>query len=188
MAEGKRSENYVMWNHKQTDINSNSNLISRTQTDGSWFSSSHTSVTHHQFQDVVDDRKSVSGWPSLSGFSTTHSSKLSNDPLAYPVEKAKKRADIASGCRLFGIELINNSTSSTPMIKATAQPISVSNGSTEGRSTPSATDSDHMSELSKGSQEKELGQLQVLPKECKQNCSTSTRSRTKVRVEIFLSI
>ncbi|XP_040986768.1 auxin response factor 9-like isoform X4 [Juglans microcarpa x Juglans regia] len=179
---GKRGENHVMWHHKQTDIN-NSNPISRTQTDGSWFSS-HTSVTGHQFQDAVDARKSVSGWPSLSGFSTAHSSKLSNDPLPDTVEKAKKRADTASGCRLFGIELINNSTSSTPMMKATAQPISMPNGSSEVRSTPSATDSDHKSDLSKCSQEKELGQLQVLlPKESKQNCSTSTRSRTKVQMQ-----
>ncbi|XP_040986766.1 auxin response factor 9-like isoform X2 [Juglans microcarpa x Juglans regia] len=182
MVEGKRGENHVMWHHKQTDIN-NSNPISRTQTDGSWFSS-HTSVTGHQFQDAVDARKSVSGWPSLSGFSTAHSSKLSNDPLPDTVEKAKKRADTASGCRLFGIELINNSTSSTPMMKATAQPISMPNGSSEVRSTPSATDSDHKSDLSKCSQEKELGQLQVLlPKESKQNCSTSTRSRTKVQMQ-----
>lgn len=181
MPEGKRSENHVMWHHKQTDINSNSNSISRTQTDGSWLSSPRACVTQHLFQDTVDDSKSVSAWPALPGYSTTHSPKLNNDPLTDPVEKLKK-VDTASGYRLFGIELINRSTSSPPVEKANAQPNTVSNGSTEGRSTLSATDSDLKSGLSKDSKERQLGQQQVLLKEIqsKQNCSSSTRSRTKV--------
>ncbi|KAB1215442.1 Auxin response factor 9 [Morella rubra] len=184
MPEGKRSENHVMWHHKQTDINSNSNSISRTQTDGSWLSSPRACVTQHLFQDTVDDSKSVSAWPALPGYSTTHSSKLNNDPLTDPVEKLKK-VDTASGYRLFGIELINRSTSSPPVEKANAQPNTVSNGSTEGRSTLSATDSDLKSGLSKDSKERQLGQQQVLLKEIqsKQNCSSSTRSRTKVQMQ-----
>ncbi|KAG6684773.1 hypothetical protein I3842_12G079300 [Carya illinoinensis] len=155
---GKRSENHAMWLQKQTDVNSNS--ISRTQTDASWLSSPRAC------------------------YSTPHSSKLNNDPFPDPVEKVKK-ADTASGCRLFGIELINHSTTSLPVEEATTQPISMSNGSTEGRSTLSAIDSDHKYDLSKDSKEKQLGQLQVLLKDIqsKQNCSTSTRSRTKVQMQ-----
>ncbi|KAG6684778.1 hypothetical protein I3842_12G079300 [Carya illinoinensis] len=179
---GKRSENHAMWLQKQTDVNSNS--ISRTQTDASWLSSPRACVTQHLFQDTIDDCKSVSKWPSLPGYSTPHSSKLNNDPFPDPVEKVKK-ADTASGCRLFGIELINHSTTSLPVEEATTQPISMSNGSTEGRSTLSAIDSDHKYDLSKDSKEKQLGQLQVLLKDIqsKQNCSTSTRSRTKVQMQ-----
>ncbi|XP_040989882.1 auxin response factor 9 isoform X1 [Juglans microcarpa x Juglans regia] len=184
MAEGKRSENHAMWHHKQTDVNSSSNSISRTQTDGSWLSSPRARVTRHLFQDTMDDGKSVSKWPSLPGYSTPHSSKPNNDPFPDPVEKVKK-ADTASGCRLFGIELMNHSTTSLPVEEATTQPISMSNGATEGRSTLSAIDSDHKYDLSKDSKEKQLGQLQVPPKDIqsKQNCSTSTRSRTKVQMQ-----
>ncbi|XP_041026658.1 auxin response factor 9-like [Juglans microcarpa x Juglans regia] len=91
---GKRSENHAMWHHKQTDVNSASNSISRTQTDGSWLSSPRACVSRNLFQDTMDDRKSVSKWPSLPGYSTPHSSQPNNDPFPDPIEKVKK-ADTA---------------------------------------------------------------------------------------------
>lgn len=186
MAEGKRSENHVIWHPNQTDINSNNNssLISRPQTDGNWLSSPHTCVTQHLFQDTVDDSKSVSTWAALPSYSTPHSSKLENESFPDPVEKAKK-ADTATSYRLFGIELINHPTSSPTVEKTYAQPISVSNGSTERHiSTLPATDSDHKSDLSKDSKDTQVGQMQVPPKEIqsRQNCFASTRSRTKVLI------
>ncbi|KAK7843155.1 auxin response factor 9-like [Quercus suber] len=184
MAEGKRSENHV-WHHKQMDINSNSNSISRTQTDGSRFSSPHTCATQHLFQEMVDDSKSVSAWPAHVGCSTPHSLKLNNDPSPDPVEKAKK-TETATSYRIFGFELISHSTGSLPVENATVQPVSVSSGSTEGHvSTLSAIDSDQKSDLSKGSKDRQLGQLQVPSKEIqsKQNFFASTRSRTKVQMQ-----
>jgi len=185
MAEGKRSENRVIWHPNQTDIISNNSLISRPQTDGSWLSSPHTCVTQHLFQDTVDDSKSVSTWAALPSYSTPHSSKLENESFLDPVEKVKK-ADTATSYRLFGIELINHPASSPTVEKANAQPISVSNGSTERHiSTLPATDSDHKSDLSKDSKDTQAGQMQVPPKEIqsRQNCFASTRSRTKVQMQ-----
>ncbi|XP_059442488.1 auxin response factor 9 [Corylus avellana] len=185
MAEGKRSENHVIWHPNQTDINSNNSLISRPQTDGNWLSSPHTCVTQHLFQDTVDDSKSVSTWAALPSYSTPHSSKLENESFPDPVEKTKK-ADTATSYRLFGIELINHPTSSPTVEKANAQPISVSNGSTERHiSTLPAADSDHKSDLSKDSKDTQAGQMQVPPKEIqsRQNCFASTRSRTKVQMQ-----
>ncbi|GMY30567.1 auxin response factor 9 [Fagus crenata] len=183
VAEGKRSENHVLWHHKQ--IINNSNSISRTPTDGSWLSSPHTCVTQHLFQEPVNDSKSSSAWSAHPGYSTPHSSKLNNDPLPDPVEKAKK-TETATCYKIFGFELINHSTSSPPVEKATTQPVSVSSGSTEGHvSALSAIDSDQKSDLSKSSKERQPRQLQVLSKEIqsKQNCFTSTRSRTKVQMQ-----
>lgn len=181
-AEGKRGENHVMWHHKQADIggpliNSNTTSVSRTQTEGSWLSSSHVSASQHQFQDATDDSKSVSAWPALSaGYSTLHSSKLSSDPIIDPNENGKK-AEIATSCRLFGFELINHS-SSTPVGKAHGHP-------TEGNGRQiilSASDSDQKSDMSKASREQKQGQSHVSPKEIqsKQYCYSNTRSRTKV--------
>lgn len=193
-AEGKRSENHVMWHHKQADIggpliNSNTTSVSRTQTEGSWLSSSHhLSASQHQFQDAAEDSKSVSAaWPALSGYSTLHSSKLNNgDPIIDPNENGKK-AETATSCRLFGFELINHS-SSTPLGKAHAHPISASSDGNGLLSTLSASDSDQKSDLSKASKEQQQGQSHVSPKEIqsKQNCYSNTRSRTKVLKQTYL--
>lgn len=190
-AEGKRSENHVMWHHKQADIggpliNSNTACVSRTQTEGSWLSSSHVSASQHQFQDATEDSKSVSAWPALSGYSTLHSSKPISDTIIDPNGNGKK-AETATSCRLFGFELMNHS-SSPPVGKAHAHSISVSSGTAEGngrQSILSASDSDQKSDLSKASKEQKQGQSHVSPKEIqsKQNCYSNTRSRTKVQMQ-----
>ncbi|KAL1368410.1 hypothetical protein AAHE18_02G119300 [Arachis hypogaea] len=77
MAESKRSDTTSVWHHKQIDMNSksNSNLMSRNQTEGSWLSSPHSSCPSQLFQDTMDDSKSVSAWPAPN----PHSSRLNND-------------------------------------------------------------------------------------------------------------
>ncbi|EEF43383.1 hypothetical protein RCOM_1311830 [Ricinus communis] len=180
-AEGKRNENHIMWHHKQNDINSHSNSISRTQTEGGWLSSPLVNVSQHLFQEVTEDSKSVSNWPVVSGYSTPQSSKL-NDSILDPVEKGRK-SDVATSYRLFGIELINHSASSLPTEKAPAQPLSVSSGTTEAHvvSTLSAADSDQKSDISK---ERKPEQLHVSPKDAQsRQSSASTRSRTKVQMQ-----
>lgn len=180
IAEGKRNENHVIWHHKQTNIYSHSNSMSRPQTDGVWLSSPHKNVSQRLFQDSTEECKSVCAWPVLSGCSTPQSSKLMNDLVPGPLDEGRK-SEVATSYRLFGIDLVNHSSSLPPIEKATAQPISVSSGITEGHilSTVSAADSDQKSEISK---EKKPEQLLVSPKEIqsRQSCSTSTRSRTKV--------
>ncbi|KAK9274996.1 hypothetical protein L1049_022253 [Liquidambar formosana] len=171
-SEGKRSENHPIWHHRQADntlINSNRSSISRTPL----------------FQDTTEDSKSGSTWSVLLGHSTPHSLKHNNDPIADSIDIGKKVE--TTSCRLFGIDLINHSTS--PLVeRGPAQPISVFSGTNEGHvpSTLSAVaDSDQKSDLSKASEEKKQGQLQVSPKETqsKQSCSTSARSRTKVQMQ-----
>ncbi|KAK3228109.1 hypothetical protein Dsin_007971 [Dipteronia sinensis] len=178
-AEGKRSDNHVLWHHKQTDFNNNSNSMSRTQTDGDWLASPHVSFSQHLFQDAVDDNKSVSAWPAVSGYSTPQSTKMNNDSMHGKPEEAKK-TETAPSCRLFGFELINRSITSTAMEKA-----AVSSLTTEVHihSNVSA-DSDHKSDFSKAFKETKE-QLHVSAKEThsRQSCSTSTRSRTKVQMQ-----
>lgn len=183
--EGKRSDNHVAWHHKQNDFNSSSNSMSRTQSDGEWLTSPHVNFSQQLFQDAMDDNKNVSAWSAIAGYSTAHSSKLNNDLILEQVETGRK-TEMATSCRLFGIELINHSVSSTPMEKAL-----VSSFNTEGQivSTLSLADSDEKSDLSKSFKEKKQEQLQVSPKESqsKQSCLTSTRSRTKVLKCLFPS-
>lgn len=183
-AEGKRNEDHVIRHHKQTDLSSNRNSISRTQNEAGWLPSAHLGIHPHLYQDVTEDSKSISTWPVLTGYSIIHSSKLNNNPILDPGEKGKKSDTLAS-CRLFGFELKNHCTSNVPVEKASpVQHISVDSGTTEGLliSGLSAADSDQKSELSKASKEKKQEQAQVSAKEIysRQSCSTSTRSRTKV--------
>ncbi|KAI9174253.1 hypothetical protein LWI28_014653 [Acer negundo] len=179
-AEGKRSDTHVTWHHKQTDFINNSNSMSRTQTDGDWLASPHVGFSQHLFQDAVDDNKSVSVWPAVSGYSTPQSTKINNDSMHDRPETGKK-TETAPSCRLFGFELINRSITSTTMEKAP-----VSSLTTEGHilSNMSAADSDYKSDFSKAFKETKE-QLHVSAKEThsRQSCSTSTRSRTKVQMQ-----
>ncbi|KAB2608780.1 auxin response factor 9-like [Pyrus ussuriensis x Pyrus communis] len=183
-AEGKRSENHVVWHHQQADVISNNNSVPRTQTDGGWLSS-QAGGSPHMFQETMEDSKSVSAWPVFSGYSTPNSSKPKNDSMFDHVEKEKK-TEMGTSCRIFGIDFTSHSTCFPVMEKAPAQPISGSTGTTEGRvSNKLAAESDQKSNLSKASKESKPGQLQVSPKETqsKQSCSTSARSRTKVQMQ-----
>ncbi|XP_022761559.1 auxin response factor 9-like isoform X2 [Durio zibethinus] len=182
-AEAKRNENHVMWHHKQTEINSSCSSVLKTQNEGSWISSPGMSASQHLYPDAREDSKSVSGWPILSGFSNP---QLNNDSTFDPIEKVKK-SETAASCRLFGIELINHSASSTPLERTPTQLATMTAGTTEGRglSTLSPTDSDQKSDISKDSKEKQQEQLQVSAKEIhsRQSCSNSTRSCTKVQMQ-----
>ncbi|GMI71669.1 auxin response factor 9 [Hibiscus trionum] len=179
-SEAKRNENHVMWHHMQTEINSSCSSVSKTQNEGSWLSSG-MSVSQHLFPDAREDSKSVSDLPLLSGFSNP---QLKDDSAFNTIEKLKKPEAIAS-CRLFGIELINQSVSSTPVERTPTQLSNVAD-TTEGHglSTLSPTDSDQKSDISKDSKEKQQEQLQVSAKETQnRQSSNSTRSRTKVQMQ-----
>ncbi|KAK8518393.1 hypothetical protein V6N13_027870 [Hibiscus sabdariffa] len=180
-AEAKRNENHVMWHHLQTEINSSCSSVSKTQNEGSWLSSG-MSVSQHLFPDAREDSKSVSGWPLLSGFSNP---QLKDDSTFIPIEKLKK-SETAASYRLFGIELINHSVSSTPVERTPTQLSNVTAGTTEGHcpSIMSPTDSNQKSDISKDSKEKQQEQLQVSAKEIQnRQSSNSTRSRTKVQMQ-----
>ncbi|XWS50116.1 hypothetical protein CRYUN_Cryun12cG0061000 [Craigia yunnanensis] len=182
-TEAKRNENHVTWHHMQTEINSSCSSVSKTQNEGSWLSSPGMRVSQHLFPTAREDKKIVSGWPILSGVSNP---QLNNDSTFDPIEKVKK-SETAASCRLFGIELINHSASSTPLEKTPTQLSTMTAGTTEGHGlgTLSPTDSDQKSDISKDSKEKQQEQLQVSEKEIhnRQSCSNSTRSRTKIQMQ-----
>ncbi|MED6110489.1 hypothetical protein PIB30_043392 [Stylosanthes scabra] len=184
MAESKRSDSTSMWHHKQIDMNSksNNNLISRNQTEGSWLSSPHSCCPSQLFQDTMDDSKSVSAWPA----SNPHSSRLNNDHVHDQVDKENK-AETATSCRLFGIDLIDHSRNSSTVEKAAAHAVNVNSFTSEGCvSTISKTEAGQKSDASKTGKERKQEQQQVSPKETqsKQICS---RSRTKVSIiDLFI--
>lgn len=177
-AEGQKRDKNVVWHQKQTDFNRN-NSFSTTRTDGDWINSPHVNLSQHAFQEFVDDNKSVSPWPAVSGYSTPHSSKPRNDTMLDRMDTETK-TEMATSYRLFGIDLMNHSMGYTQ-----GEKVPLPSVTTEGHDlgTPSAADSDQKSDLSRASEEKKQEHLQVLasPKESQsRQSSTSTRSRTKV--------
>ncbi|GAY39327.1 hypothetical protein CUMW_043510 [Citrus unshiu] len=181
-AEDKRIDNHVAWHHKHSDFSSNSNFMSRTQSDGEWLTSPRVKFSQQLFQEAIDDNKNISAWPAHSGHSTPHPSKPNNDTLLEQVETGRK-TETGTSCRLFGIELINHATSSAPSEK-----VPVSSLTTEGHiisTISAAADSDGKSDIAKEFKEKKQEQVQVSPKESqsKQSCLTSNRSRTKVQMQ-----
>ncbi|ESW12501.1 hypothetical protein PHAVU_008G118400 [Phaseolus vulgaris] len=157
MAESKRSESSAhMWHHNS------SNGISMNQIKASWLS-----CPSHLYLDTTDDSKSVSASP----ISKTHSERLNNDHCLDQVDKEISKVEPATGCRLFGIDLIDHTRSSS---------LSVDNAS--GVTSEGRTDVNHEPDISKASKGWKQEQLQVSPKETqsKQICS---RSCTKVQMQ-----
>lgn len=153
--------------------------------EGSWLTSPNGSVSQHRLQELTDDRKSSSVWstvfPGVLASNSTCPTPRPSNPKSDQVhdlgEKGRK-TEVAPSCRLFGIELINHSKSPVPPERVPDQPISAPN---------EITDAEQNSNLPKASKERKLGLLQVPPKEIqhKQNSSTSSRSRTKVRLYYY---
>ncbi|CAK9163090.1 unnamed protein product [Ilex paraguariensis] len=190
-TEGKKSENHVPWNSKQSEIsaslrNRNGSSIFRKNVMGGWLSPSHLNASRKMFADEIEDSKSASAWSVPSSYSTLPLTKQSNDLT--PDLGDVMRSDTVASCRLFGIDLISPAPGSSSLVaKAPLKPVCVSNGTGEGHllSAMSAVDSEQKSELSNDSKEQKQGQLQVSPKEVQSKQSCSTRSRTKVQMQGF---
>ncbi|OVA08229.1 AUX/IAA protein [Macleaya cordata] len=189
--EVQNNESQVVWPPKQKEVkgnvNSSNSYNSRTRQDGGWPSSPLVNVSLNLFQDTGKDNNTVSTWPALSSYSTPdHPSKPNNGLMQDLVEKVKK-PETPSGCRLFGIELVNHSNTPISVEKVSTNPISVSTATTEGAppATLSGADSEQLSSLSKTSKELKQGLLQSSSNDIQsKSCSTtSTRSRTKVHMQ-----
>ncbi|KAE8693884.1 Auxin response factor 9 [Hibiscus syriacus] len=178
----KASAHPVMWHQMQTEMSSSCSFVTKTPNEGSWLPSPGMSVFHHLFPDAREDKTSLSDWPIPPGFSNP---QLNQDSTFGPIEKLS-RSETAYSCRLFGIELINHSASSTPLEMTSPKLSTMTTGLTDqlDPSTLSSTDSDQKSNLSKDSKEKQE-RLQLSAKEIqsRQSCSSFTRSRTKVQMQ-----
>ncbi|XP_042498844.1 auxin response factor 9-like isoform X2 [Macadamia integrifolia] len=191
-VEAQSNESQVLWHPKQNEakgslINSGNSRSSKAWTDGGWLLSQQVDVSLNLFQESAEDRKTGISCSFLPGFSNLDASKRSNNLMLDPVD-TRKKPEMASGYRLFGIDLANipdipGSTEKTPSC-----PMSVSSATIDG-STPlagSGADSDQKSDLSKVSKEQKQCLIQVSPKESQSKqswCSSSTRSRIKVQMQ-----
>ncbi|CAM8941089.1 unnamed protein product [Rhodiola kirilowii] len=183
----------ALWHQKPDDINvtrfssNNGSCMSMTYNEGGWLSphghlsklksehmsSNGSSVNHH-----TEDTMRGAAWPAVMAKSQPQMLKSNND-LLLDTSEVKKKAEVPSSYRLFGVELINPSIAPHPVEKPIMPLVCASVGSAEGNipDTPSAVDSEQSSELSKAFKVKQLEQTKG-----NQGSSTSTRSRTKVQM------
>lgn len=127
-----------------------------------------------ELQGEAEDCKNATAWSVFSGYATPNSTTQHNDPS----ENGKKTETVAS-YRLFGIDLMKPSTSTTRE-EEFVQEQNGTGGLTEehGHSLDSAADSEQKSDLSKVSQENK--ENLASPKDMQSKQGSSTRTRTKV--------
>ncbi|KAF5196197.1 Auxin response factor [Thalictrum thalictroides] len=184
--EVQSSESQVVWPPRQKEgsfFNNNSTCSSKNPPDGGW-PSPVTKVSLNLFQDVNKDDKTVPTW-GLSGYSVHDQARKPNDfpVINGPVETGRK-PELTGGCRLFGIELTNNSRAPPPVNVPRNQTVITSAGIEEVVQAPIyGAVSNRQPEISKVSGEQDQDLLQVSPKESQTKASTCTRTRTKVHMQ-----
>ncbi|XP_010912181.1 auxin response factor 11 isoform X2 [Elaeis guineensis] len=188
-ADAQTSEMQVFWPHRPKEGNDSNFMNSHSQCNKSladyWLKDLHsplkspsslmTDVSLKLFEDVKGETHAIHpSWPYISTCMNEEPSlRLGNN-----TEKWKK-SESSNSYRLFGIDLVNPSSS---IEKATVGHISLSSATVEDplQATASLEDSGQHSGKAPKEQKQES---QVSPKEIqiKQNCST--RSRTKVHMQ-----
>ncbi|RZC56496.1 hypothetical protein C5167_015350 [Papaver somniferum] len=185
-SEVQNNETQVLRSAVQKEMkgngNSSNSFNSRARQEDGWATSPLGNVSLSLFQDSGKVSNSLDKWPALSSYSMQDKlSKHNNCHMQDIMEKAKIPST-PSGCRLFGIELVNYSSNPVSAEKVSAN-LTASIEATPP-TTLSEADSEQLSGLSKNSKDsKELKPilLQTSPNEIQsKGGSTTMRSRTKV--------
>ncbi|XP_011023162.1 PREDICTED: auxin response factor 18 isoform X2 [Populus euphratica] len=185
--EVQSSESHV-WSMRQKEIDSNllnssSSCNTRARPEGIW-PSPHMNGSLNFFPDSVGDNNFATTQSIISGFSSPISSRQSNCLINEQVEKGRKYEN-SVGCRLFGIDLTSNSSSSAPPEKEPGYPIVDSNG-TKGLG-PAASEAERAQTMDVSMYLKEqnqvLSEAMLKESQSKQGSTTSMRTRTKVQMQ-----
>lgn len=144
------------------------------------YQGSTTSLEVSHLSNNVEIHKNVIERSTLTDYASPPLSRASNCHVLNQ-EKGKK-PETSTGCRLFGIDLRNNSNNLPPPKKEVAGSNIVSKSGPTG----DALEADNAPKTEQSLEEKNLVQLEeTSTKEVqnKQGCTTSTRTRTKVHMQ-----
>ncbi|KAI9110005.1 hypothetical protein K1719_019046 [Acacia pycnantha] len=184
--EAQSNENQVLWNARQNNINGNamnnsSSCNSRVRVEGPW-PSSHLNC----FPDPKNN-KAVAVQSSISGYPPPGSSWPNDASACDQVENAKK-CENPVGCRLFGVNLANNSNNVAPPEKesrgCTATTPSGSKESVPVVACETKTSQNPNCSVSKKEQKQEMSNASPNNERLSKQASLlSTRTRTKVQMQ-----
>ncbi|KAI3987974.1 hypothetical protein MKX01_021088 [Papaver californicum] len=176
-SEVQNNETQFLWSAMQKELKGNGNSINTTSPLGN--------VSLSLFQDSGKVSNSLDKWPALSSYSLQDKLSKPNNCLTRDIVEKAKIPETPSGCRLFGIELVNHSSNPVSAENISANPTATIEATPP--TTLSGADSEQLSGLSKNSKDsKELKPilLQTSPHEIQsKGGSTTTRSRTKVHMQ-----
>ncbi|EEF39042.1 Auxin response factor, putative [Ricinus communis] len=160
-----------------------SSCSSRVRSEGIWPHSPHMDVSLSLFSDSADDNRTITTQSVISGYAPAFPSRQSNSLVHEQVEKGKKYEN-SVGCRLFGIDLISNSSTAAPPEKESLGLKMDSNGPRGSAPAVDGTDEAQNVDVSKASKEQKEAASEVMPKETHSKPgTTSTRTRTKVQMQ-----
>lgn len=184
-TEGLSSESQVVQPMRQKEIDStivnNSNgCNSRLAPDGIWPSSPHLNVSLNLFPDSTDDHRIVGARSVLSGYASSGATRPRNALIHEQVERGKK-SEPSLGCRLFGIDLKQDSNTSAALGRKVVDPTIGACGGKGSARAASDLDTSQNQDL----KEVKQGTADVSQKETqnKQGSAASTRTRTKVQMQ-----
>ncbi|CAN4108443.1 unnamed protein product [Withania somnifera] len=178
-------DNQLVWSSKQNSSLSNgvSNASCRTHLSGAWQHCMLANGSLNLLRDSTEDKQLITR-SALLDYGSPMSSRASNGLLHDQVDRGNKR-EISSGCRLFGIDLRNNSHNTSTKAK---ELLGLNVTSSCAYNAPIVPDE---SEVDKGqnverlnpSEEMKQVQLEALPKDTHKLGLTSSRTRTKVQMQ-----
>ncbi|KAK6919962.1 B3 DNA binding domain [Dillenia turbinata] len=186
-SEVQSCESRVMWPPRQKETNgnfsSNNNGCNlRARVNGMWPPSPIVNVSLHLSQDTVEDYRPASARSVLSNY-VSPVSKLPSSNLTLDQMEKERKSETSTGCRLFGIELSNNSgVSNMPDKAAIGQNLSAIKETipdvAEAKKSQTTEETESLKEHKPISEE-------TLTKEglSKQSFSSSARTRTKVQMQ-----
>lgn len=184
IAEVQSHDNQLFWSSKQNNSLSNgmNNTSCRTHLRGGWQHSMLANSSLSMLRDSIEDKQLITR-SALLDYSSPMSSRASNGILHDQVNRGNKR-EMSSACRLFGIDLRNNSNNTPTWEKEMLGPNVTSNCADDAPVVPgeSEVDKDHNVEHLNPSEEKKQVQLEALPNDTLKQGITS-RTRTKVQMQ-----
>ncbi|TMW99717.1 hypothetical protein EJD97_002112 [Solanum chilense] len=186
ITEVQSRDNQLFWSSKQSSNLSNgmSNTSCRTHLSGAWQHNMLANSSLNLLRDSIEDNKQLITRSAVLDYGSPMSSRVSSGLLHDQVNRGSKHV-ISSACRLFGIDLRNNSNNTPSKAKEMLGPNITSNCADEAPvvHAESEVDKDQNVGHLNPSEEKKQFQLEALPKDTQKQGPTSSRTRTKVQME-----
>ncbi|KAL0428718.1 UNVERIFIED_CONTAM: Auxin response factor 11 [Sesamum radiatum] len=174
------SENQVFWPPKQKDVNS-SHPSSRAHPGGVWPSIPQINSSLSLFRESTEDNKNVAVRSVYPDFQSPVSSRASN---CLDQVEGIKRLEAASACRLFGIDLRNNSNKVPPVGKEVSFPRANIIPDCDATIKKSEADGTQSVDLSNSSKERKHVQTEVSPNDMQGKLNLGSSSRTRIKVQM----
>ncbi|CAK9309750.1 unnamed protein product [Citrullus colocynthis] len=183
--EVQSSNNRVVWALGQRKLDSNSNHSNPiANVEGIW-PSPPLNISLKLYPDSTFDSELVQKQPPPSPYSSSVTSKPSSDLIQHDQLEKGNKPDISLGCRIFGIDLKNNSSIVSSLERESCCPMTVADGAKDPVAAAAVTPAVVVGNLSQPSKEQLQASSELSTKgtQTKHISNLSLRTRTKVQMQ-----